>query len=137
MTNGYTKSVPEVITELRDELKDFATTRLEMLRAEINEKVQSFKMAMPVLLTGILLLATAWLVFTGFLVTIIAQAFGPVSWNYTVSFLIVFVLYAIVGGAAAYLAWRQLREKGIKPERTVRVLQQDRVWLQAEGKTQL
>ncbi len=137
MTNGYTKSVPEVITELKEELKDFAGTRLQMLRSELNDKVQSFKMAAPIMLIGLLLLATAWLVLTGFLVVIIAHAFGPVSWNYTVSFLIVGVAYAIVGAAAAYLGWRELKQKGVKPERTIRVLQQDRIWLQTEGRTQL
>ncbi len=137
MSNGYTKSVPEVITELKEELKDFAATRLQMLRSELDEKLQSFKMAAPTIAIGVLILATAWLAFTGFLVCIIAEGFGPVAWNYTVSFLIVFAAYAIVGGAAAYLGWREIKKKGIKPERTVRVLQQDRIWLQTEGRTQL
>ncbi|HUI83610.1 MAG TPA: phage holin family protein [Candidatus Binatia bacterium] len=134
MNNGYTKTVPEVLAELRDELKEFANTRLAMLRSELSDKVASFKMAAPVLLTGVLLLGTAWLLLTGFLVVIIAAALAPNSWNYTVSFLVVGVLYAILGGVAVLLGWRQLREKGVKPERTIRVLQEDRVWLQKEGK---
>jgi len=134
VNNGYTKTVPEVLAELRDELKEFANTRLAMLRSELSDKVASFKMAAPVLLTGVLLLGTAWLLLTGFLVVIIAAALAPNSWNYTVSFLVVGVLYAILGGVAVLLGWRQLREKGVKPERTIRVLQEDRVWLQKEGK---
>ncbi len=108
-----------------------------MLRAEISEKVQSFKMAAPVLTLGLALLLTAWFVLTGFLVCIIAAAFTPHPWAYTVSFLIVGVLYAIVGGAAAFLAWRQLKDKGIAPQRTIEVLKQDRIWLQNESRTQL
>ena len=136
MTNGN-KPVTEVMEDLKDELKEFATTRLAMLRSEVNEKVQSFKMAAPVLTMGIALLGTAWLLFTGFLVCIIAQAFAPSAWDYAISFILVSVLYAIVGGLAAYLAWKQLKQKGVKPERTIRVLQEDRIWLQAEGKSQI
>ncbi len=136
MNNG-TKSVAEIITDLKEELQDFIQTRLAMLQSEAKDKLRSFKMAAPVLLTGMLLLGTCWLLLTGFLVCIIAAAFAPNSWNYTVSFLVVGVLYGIVGWAAAGLAWRQLKTKGVKPERTINVLQQDRAWLQAEGKSQL
>jgi VIT1/CCC1 family predicted Fe2+/Mn2+ transporter len=135
--NGHAKTVPEAIAELKDELKDFISTRVEMLRSEMNEKLRAIKLAAPALLVGVLLLLTAWLVFTGFLVTIIAQAFAPSPWAYTLSFVLVAVLYAIVGGGAAYSGWRALRETSIKPERTMRVLEQDRIWMQTEAKTQL
>jgi VIT1/CCC1 family predicted Fe2+/Mn2+ transporter len=135
--NGHAKTVPEAIAELKDELKDFISTRVEMLRSEMSEKLRVVKMAAPALLVGVLLLLTAWLVFTGFLVAIIAQAFAPSPWAYTLSFVLVAVLYAIVGGAAAYTGWRGLRETSVKPERTIRVLEQDRIWLQTEAKTQL
>ena len=137
MANGYTKSVTEVMENLKEELKEFVTTRLAMLRSELNDKYQSFKMAAPVLTIGFAMLGTAWLLFTGFLVCIIAQAFAPSPWDYAISFILVTVLYAIVGGLVAYLAWRQLKQKGVKPERTIRVLQEDRIWLQAEGKSQI
>lgn len=141
MSNGTvspnTKSIAEVIDDLKNELMDFAITRLEMLQSEIKEKVESFKMAAPVLSIGVVLLLTAWFVLTGFLICIVAAAFTPNPWAYTVSFLIVGVLYAIVGGAAAFLAWRQLKGKGIAPQRTIEVLKQDRIWLQNEGRAQL
>ncbi len=137
MTNGGTKSIAEVIEDLKQDLQDFAATRIGMLRSELHEKLQAWKMALPVLIIGIMLLATAWLVLTGFLISIVAAAFSPAPWSYTVSFLIVGMLYGIIGAAAAYLAWRQLKEKGLKPERTIKVLKEDRIWLQTEAKTQL
>lgn len=137
MINGHAKTVPEAIAELKDELKEFISTRVQMLHSEMSEKLRALKLAAPTLLVGVLLLLTAWLVFTGFLVAIIAQAFAPSPWAYTLSFVLVAVLYVIVGGATAYIGWRGLRETGIKPERTIRVLKQDRVWLQTEAKTQL
>lgn len=137
MINGHTKTIAEVIDDLRNELIEFVSTRFEMLEAEFDEKIRSFKMAAPTLAIGLVLLGSAWLLLTGFLVTIIAQAFAPHPWNFTLAFLLVAVLYAIVGGAATFLAWRQLKDKGVKPERTIRVLKQDRMWLQTEAKTQL
>jgi membrane protein implicated in regulation of membrane protease activity len=135
--NAHAKTLPEAIAELKDELKDFISTRATMLRSELGEKLRMIKLAAPVVLIGVLLLMTAWLLFTGFLVCIIAQAFAPSPWAYTLSFIVVAVLYAIGGGAAAYMGWKQLRSTGLKPERTIRVLEQDRIWLQTEAKSQL
>ena len=111
MTNRNTKTVTEVVEELKDEAIEFVSTRFAMLEAEFDEKVQWFKMSVPVLGLGAVLLGTAWLLLTAFLVCMIAQAFAPNRWNWAVSFLIIGVLYAIVGGAAAYMAWRQLKDK--------------------------
>ena len=137
MTNGNTRNLAEILSEIKEELKDFIATRVAMLRSELNEKLQSIKMAAPVLLIGVAMLGTAWLLLTGFLVCIVAQAFTPSPWAYVISFVIVGVCYGLLGAAAAFMAWRQLTEKGVKPERTIRVLQQDRLWLQTEGKSQL
>lgn len=137
MINEHAKTVSEVIGELKEELKEFLSTRVEMLRSEMQEKLRTIKLAVPTMVIGFVLLLTAWLLFTGFLITIIAQAFMPGPWAYTISFILVAVLYAIVGGAAAYLGWTQLRNTGIKPKRTIGVLEQDRIWLQTEAKSQL
>jgi len=144
MTNGNARTVPEAINELKQELRqmkeelnEFLGTRVQMLRSEMGEKLRMIRLAAPTMAIGLVLLFTAWLVFTGFLVTIIAQPFMPSPWAYTISFVLVAVLYAIVGGAAAYLGWKQLRATGLKPERTIRVLEQDRIWLQTEAKSQL
>lgn len=144
MTNGNARTVPEAISELKlelnrlkQELGEFISTRVAMLRSETGEKLRTIKLAAPTMVIGFVLLLTAWLLFTAFLVTIIAQVFMPSPWAYTSSFILVTVLYAIVGGSAAYRGWKQLRDTGIKPERTIRVLEQDRIWLQTEAKSQL
>ncbi|HTV66580.1 MAG TPA: phage holin family protein [Bryocella sp.] len=137
MSNAHAKTVPEALADLREDLKEFVTTRAMMLRSELREKLRMIRMAAPAMLIGILILAMAGLLFTGFLVCIIAQVFMPSPWAYSLSFILVAVLYAIVGGAASYLGWQQLRATGIRPERTIHVLEQDRVWLQTEAKSQL
>jgi Putative Actinobacterial Holin-X, holin superfamily III len=144
VTNGHTRTVPDAIAELKlelnrlkEDLNEFVTTRAQMLRSEMGEKLRTIKMAAPTMVIGFALLLTAWLLFTGFLVTIIAQVFMPSPWAYTFSFILIAVLYSIVGGAAAYMGWKQLRDTSLKPVRTMRVLEQDRIWLQTEAKTQL
>ena len=135
--NGQAKTVAEVISELKDELKDFAATRITMLRTEMTLKLQSFKMAAPTLVVGLALLWTAWMAFTGCLICIIAEAFAPSAWAYVISFIIVAVLYAIIGAMATAYAVKRMKETGVKPQRTIRVLEQDRIWMQTEARTQL
>jgi len=137
MINAHAKTVPEAITDLKEELKEFLGTRVAMLRSEVGEKLQTIKLAAPMLILGLVLLATAWLAFTGFLVCIIAQAFDIGAWAYVVSFIIVTVVYAMAGGVTALFAWKQIKQVGMKPKRTMHVLEQDRIWLQTEARTQL
>lgn len=136
MSNGYTKSLPEVINDLKQEVKEFVGTRVAILRSELNEKWSSIKSSIPALATGLLVLLTAWLLLTGMLVTAIATAFSS-PWGYTFAFLIVGVGYLLLGGMMAAMGWRQITKTGLMPERTLRVLKQDEVWLQTEAKTQL
>jgi uncharacterized membrane protein YqjE len=135
VVSEHARTIGDIISELKTELQEFVATRLEMLRSEMGEKLRTLKMAAPAMLVGLLLLITAWFVFTGFLVCMIAQAFAPRPWAYALSFLVVAALYAVIGGTAAYVGWRQLRTTGMRPERTIHVLKQDRVWLQREVKS--
>lgn len=137
MINEQAKTVPEAITDLKEELQEFLSTRVAMLRSEMAAKLQTWKMAAPTLVIGLVLLWTAWLAFTGFLICIIAEAFGASSWAIVLSFVIVAVLYGIVGSVVVLFAWKQLKETGVKPTRTMDVLEQDRIWLQTEARTQL
>lgn len=136
MINGHSKTVQEVVIELREELKDFITTRLAMLRGEMNEKLRTVRMVAPMVVIGMVLLLTAWLVFTGFVITIVAHLV-PGAWAYVISFAIVTILYGLVGVATASYGWKRLKATSVKPERTIRVLEQDRIWIQSEARTQL
>lgn len=132
------RSVAELLAGFRDELKDFFSTRIQMLRTEMSEKVSTWKVATPSLVIGAVFLAVSFLVFTGFLIAIIGMAFADRSYAYPVAFAIVFVLYALVGGVALMYGIRTLREAGgVTPERTMRMLKEDQVWLQTEARTQL
>ena len=136
MTNGYTKSLPEVVNDLKSELKEFLATRLAMFRSEMSEKLARFKVALPALIGGLLLLLTCWLLFTALMVIAISKAFDS-PWAAVYALLIVFAAYLLLGAMLAMGAMSKLKATKLVPERTIRVLKQDEVWLQTEAKTQI
>jgi hypothetical protein len=131
------KGLTEAYNDIKEDLKDFASTRLQMLRVEMKEKFDSLKISVPALLAGALLLLTAFFLFTGGLVALIAMAMAGAPYAYTLAFFIVCVLYGLGGGAVTFYGARTLREARLKPERTMRVLKQDQVWLQTEARTRI
>jgi hypothetical protein len=88
------------------------------------------------IVTALVLLITTWLVLTGALIALIAAAFYPSRFAYFFGFLIVGIVYAVAGSIAGLFAYRELKEKGIVPQRTMQVLKDDRVWLQTEARGQ-
>lgn len=140
MINGYTnngKTVAEVLHEFKNEVKEFATTRIQMLRSEMTQKIGGWKAGIPAVAVGLVLLVMAFILFTGMLVAVIALAFNGAPWGYAVSFAIVMVIYGAAGAALALYGVRKIKDAGIMPERTIKVLKQDGVWIQSEARSQV
>ncbi len=140
MTNGYInngRSVADVMHEFRDDLKDFVATRVQMLRSEVSEKIGAWKVGLPAIAIGLVLLVTAFLLFTAGLVNAIALAFAGQAWGFALSFFIVFAIYALTGGLLLSYGVRTAKAGGITPEKTIRILKQDQIWLKTEARTQL
>jgi hypothetical protein len=133
--NGRT--LAGVVAEIKDEFKEFINTRLAMLMSELKEKASAWKMAVPAIVIGLVMLGTSWLLLTGAIVAAIYVAFAGNPFAVAIAFAIMFAVYAILGGMAVAFALRDLREHGIVPQRTLRVLKQDQVWLANEAKVQL
>jgi len=131
------RSFAGVVNEVKDELKEFLQTRISMLKAEMGEKIRTIKAALPMLGTAIVFLVTAFVLFTLCLVGLISVAFYGNPFRWFLSFLIVGVLYSIVGGMAAVFGLKELRAQGIMPKKTIKVLKQDQIWLQHEARTQV
>jgi len=131
------RSVAEQLSEFKEELKDFAVTRTQMFRAEMQEKVGAWKTALPSMVIGALLLVMALLVFTAGLVELIALAFIGQPWAMAVSCFIVFALYGLAGGFLLLYGWRTAKAPGLAPDRTLKVLKDDQVWFQKEARTEL
>lgn len=131
------RSLAGVVNEVKDELKDFLQTRIVMLKAELGEKMRHIKTSLPMLATAVVFLGTAFLLFTLCLVGLISVAFygDPLRWFF--SFIIVAVLYSIIGGMTAVFGLKELRAQGILPRKTIKVLKEDQIWLQNEARTQV
>jgi uncharacterized membrane protein YqjE len=124
--------VTQLLLEMKGELLEFVTTRVELLRSEIQESVAAAKAAAPMAVIAIVLMATAYLLLTLALVALIAVAFAgnPYAWFF--AFLIAGVAWAIFGAMAAYFAVRSLRKFGLFPKKTIEVLKADKVWIDRE-----
>jgi uncharacterized membrane protein YqjE len=131
------KSLAEALNDIKVDLKEFLSTRLQMLQVEMKEKIDAAKISVPALLIGAMVLLIAFFLFTGGLVALIALAMVPAPYAYVVAFFAVGVLYGLGGGAVTAYGIKTLRTARLKPERTLRVLKQDQAWLQTEARTQI
>ena len=131
------RPIGEVLNDLKNELKDFISTRIQMLQSEMNEKIATVKTSAPAIVAGALLAATAWILFSLALVFLISMAFQGQPWQYALSFGIVAIIYAIAGAVAISYGYNSIKSRGVTPERTLRVLKQDQIWIKTEAKTEL
>ena len=131
------RSLAGVLNEVKDELKEFLQTRITMLRAELGEKIRTFKTALPMIITAVLFLWAAFVLFTLCLVGLVSVAFYDNPFRWFLAFIIVGVLYSIIGGMAAVFGLKEVRAQGITPKKTIKVLKEDQIWLQHEARTQV
>jgi hypothetical protein len=128
------KSLTRVLQEIKDEVRDFATTRYEMLVAEIKEKLRVVKSSLPMLVVAALLGLGGFLAVTFGLVALAANLIGTaLAWVWGA--LAVAVLYFIVGGIFGYLGYCEITAEAMKPLRTLEVLKQDQQWIKDETRT--
>ena len=127
----------EVLNDLKTELKEFISTRIQMLQSEMNEKVGAVKASAPAIVIGALFAITAWILFSLALVFLLSMAFEGKPYQYAASFGIVFVIYAIIGAIALSFGYNSIKSRGLAPQRTLRVLKQDQIWMKSEAKSEL
>lgn len=131
------RSIADVVNEAKVEFKEFAETRIAMLQSEIREKVEQIKASAPLMVVGALLGLTAFLVLTAALICLVYVPFAGSRYAMFLACLIVGVVYAIFGGGLLAVGYRGISKKGLVPERTIKVLKDDKNWLQNEARTQL
>lgn len=126
------KSLGTVLTETKEEMKEFIATRLQLLCSEIAEKLRIWKYSVPLLLTAGALLLAAWMTLAFALVAVIRAWFLPSPYAWFFAALIITAIYLIAGGAVGWFAYTELAAAGVTPKRTLQVLKQDQVWIQNE-----
>ncbi|HWY67822.1 MAG TPA: phage holin family protein [Terriglobales bacterium] len=131
------KSIGQVVSELKNDARDFISTRLQILTQEMNDKMKVWKVAIPMLVIAGLLGGIAVLVLTFAIVAFLAAVFQPSSYAWCYGALIVTAFYIIAAFGLFYLGKRELAHTGIAPTRTLRVLKQDQIWIQNEARSQV
>jgi len=131
------KSIGQVVSELKNDARDFISTRLQILTQEMNDKVKVWKVAIPMLVIAGLLAGIAVLVLTFAIVAFLAGVFQPSPYAWCYGALIVTAFYIIAAFGLFYLGKRELTQTGIAPTRTLRVLRQDQIWIQNEARSQV
>ena len=129
------KSLATLLAETREELKEFVTTRLGILKAEIDEKISTLKSVVPLLLIAAALLLAGWMALTFALIALLHGVFLPSPFAWLWSALIVGGAYLVLAIAIGWFAYGEITSAGITPTRTLKVLKQDQVWLQNEART--
>jgi len=71
------KSIATILSETKEELKQFLTTRVNILKAEMDEKISRLKAVVPVAVVAALFLVSAWGVFTFALIALLHAFFCP------------------------------------------------------------
>jgi len=132
-TYNNDKSLTQVLQEIKNDLSEFATTRYEMLLAEVKDKVRMFKLSLPMLGAAALMALGAFFAFTYAIVAVIAESMdSKYAWFFGA--LIVTVVYAVVGSILGYLGYRELTAESLAPNRTMEVLKQDQRWIKDEAR---
>jgi uncharacterized membrane protein YqjE len=126
----------QVLTEFKNELKEFAATRIEMLRAEMREKIASASAALPAIAVGAVVALFALVFLCVAVVALVAMALGGGAGAWAAAFAIVGGVFLLIGALAISYGVSKLKAHGLKPERTLRVLKQDQIWLQNETRNE-
>jgi uncharacterized membrane protein YqjE len=129
------KSIATILAETKDELKQFVTTRVSILKAEMDEKISRIKSVIPLAIVAVLFLLSGWMVLTFALIALLHALFVPSLYAWLWASLIVTVVYMAVGAIAGWLAYSEIKATNLTPTRTLKVLQQDQVWIQNEART--
>ncbi len=130
------KPLAQLLSEFKDEVHEFAVTRISMLQSEMREKVVVASTALQAIAAGAFLALLAVLFLAVALVALVAMSLGGTAGAWAAAFGIVGFGFLLIGGLAiAFGIWR-LKARGLKPERTLHILKQDQIWLQKETRSQ-
>src|SRR5438445_13612936 len=105
LPNG--RSLAEVVGDAKEEIKEFAQTRFQLLKTELQEKFALLKIAALLASVAAVFLVTAYLLVTLALAALVAASFPDNPYRWVFGFLGIGILWAIAGAAAGYFAKRE------------------------------
>jgi uncharacterized membrane protein YqjE len=127
------RGVSAVLAAIKEELKESIDTRLQLFKRELKDKLAMMKVVGPLAAVAAVLIGTAYVLLTLALVGLVSALFAESPYRWCLAFLIVGVLWLLLGGAAGYFAKREYGVKGLAPKRTLTVLRGDKEWIEKEA----
>lgn len=126
------KSLASELAEIRDDLKLFVQTRVQLLRAEVKDKVRAWKGSLVLLAVAALFLLSSWFTLVFALVALVRAWIASTGYGWVGGGLIVAGVLLVVGGICGIAGYQGIKASGVKPTRTLRVLKQDQQWIQKQ-----
>lgn len=122
--------IGELVKGLAEDAGDLVRQEIALAKLEMRETASSMmKSATSVAVGGVVALLGG-MALTAFLVVLLG---GPIfGGNYWLSSLIIGVIMLVVGGMMAKRALKDMKERGLKPEETLRTLSEDKRWMARE-----
>jgi len=128
------RSLGVIVAEIRDELKSFLHTRVEMIRSELDETRAAARVGLPLIVLALLLGAVGFLLLSVAVAALVAGAFAGKPYAWFLGFLIVGFLWTLLAAVAGFFAYNAFRKRF--PKRTLEVLKADTMWLQSLVRSQ-
>ncbi len=128
------KPIAAVLSETREEFKNFVQTRVAILKAELSGKIKSWKAVIPAAIVAAVLLLAAWFAITFTAVALLAALFQPSPFAWVFGGAIVSLAYLAIGAILGVSAVNRIKAVQMVPTRTLEVLKQDQIWIQKETK---
>jgi uncharacterized membrane protein YqjE len=122
------------IGDVKEDLKTFFQTRVELLRVETKEKLRSWKRHLILLALGAVFLITGWIAFIFTVVALLHTWIADVTYAWFWGGLIVTLVLLAGGAVCARAGYQGIKASGMMPARTLRVLRQDQEWIQKQAR---
>jgi uncharacterized integral membrane protein len=132
--HARSRPLADILIEIKDEILDFAETRIRLFHSEYRATLQSLKGWFPLAITAVGLLATAYVLVMAAIVSLVSFAFLNSPFRWPLAFLMVAGLWLAGGLVAAGLARSEFRRRGSFPEKSLAVLKKDGLWLKEEAR---
>jgi uncharacterized membrane protein YqjE len=121
MTNGHTRSLPDVLRELASQLSTLLRKEAELARAELAEKVGQAIGGFVCLLAGAVLIIPALVILLSAAVAaLVERGIAPSS-----AALLVGGVVVLAGAVFLFVGMNRLKARNLMPQRTLDQLQQD------------
>lgn len=130
------ENLPVLLTRLGDDVMQLFDTKVSLLKVEVQEDINAFVRG------SVVIAIAAMAAFIGFALASVGLALGistqlvnttfTTAGRYGLSFVIVGVIYLIVGTIVALVMKGRLSKQSLVPNRTVDEFRKDKEWLKKE-----